>query len=136
HGEVIGNVTTAGGDVRVRDGARVHGDLNAMGGQIAVSDGALVYGQVLSASDHAPARAAFRGSDSDTAEELGGLVRWGLWHVLLFLFGLVMLGTARERLSVLRAEIAARPVRSTLGGFFGAMAGVVLSVVLVLTLIG
>lgn len=136
--EVVGNVTTMGGDIKVRDGARVHGDLNAMGGRIDVADGATVYGQTLSASE-GNGRISIHHDDGDDGGNADGpadVVRWGLWHVLLFLLGLVMMGTARERFDVIQREVASRPVRSALGGFFGLLAGGVLCVVLVVTIIG
>ncbi len=136
-GEVIGNVTTMGGDVTLRPGARVHGDLNAMGGDVDVQDGATLHGRVLRSGGRAPSEAASPAAvQQDAAEGGSSLYRWGLWHVLLFLLGLVMMGTSRERLTVLRDELVARPVRSTFGGFFGTMAGTVLTIVLTLTLIG
>ncbi len=136
-GEVIGNVTTMGGDITLGEGARVHGDLNAMGGDIDVDEHALVHGQVLSASDRGPSHLALRRT-TPAGEPKGepGFFRWALWHALLFLLGLVMLGTARERFTVLRGELASAPVRSAFGGFFGMLAGGVLTLVLVLTLIG
>jgi hypothetical protein len=138
-GEVIGNVTTMGGNIRVREGARVHGDLNAMGGDVDVEEGATLYGQVLRSGRSTPSHAALStaAQEDDGGEGASTLYRWGLWHALLFLLGLVMLGTSsRERLTVLRNELGARPVRSAFGGFFGILAGGILSFVLVLTIIG
>ncbi|MGE0784571.1 MAG: hypothetical protein AB7S26_02710 [Sandaracinaceae bacterium] len=137
-GEVVGNVTTMGGDIEVRDGARIHGDLNAMGGDIDIADGAQVYGQVLlnpgeamDGDEVAPAATVHQDGDG-----LAGVFRWGLFNALIFLFGLFMLGTARKRFGTLRTEIGERPVRSALGGMFGALAAMALTVVLCLTLIG
>ncbi len=137
-GEVVGNVTTMGGDIKVRDGARVHGDLNAMGGHIDVADGASVFGQTLSASE-GHGRISVHHDDGHRAspdDDGADVVRWGLWHVLLFLLGLVMMGTARGRFEVVRSELSSRPIRSALGGFFGLLAGGVLCVVLAVTIIG
>ncbi|HEY8426823.1 MAG TPA: polymer-forming cytoskeletal protein, partial [Sandaracinaceae bacterium] len=133
-GEVIGNVTTMGGDITVRAGARVHGDLNAMGGQVEVEDEATLHGQVLGAPGRGPHLASVHVPGVHDGEP--DVYRWALWHALLFLFGLVMLGIARERFTVLRGELAARPVRSAFGGLFGLLAGGLLTIVLVLTLIG
>lgn len=136
-GEVIGNVTTMGGDISLGRGARVHGDLNAMGGEIDVEEGALVHGQVLSGPGRGPSHLALtRTTSAGQHKGEPGFFRWALWHALLFLLGLVMLGTARERFTVLRGELASAPVRSAFGGFFGMLAGGVLTLVLVLTLIG
>jgi hypothetical protein len=135
-GEVIGNVTTMGGDISLGEGARIHGDLNAMGGDIELADGAVVHGQVLSAPD-GTSRADARSmrADADHAPP-PGVFRWALWNVMIFLLGLLLMGTSRKRLSNLRGELASRPVRSAFGGFFGLLAGSVLTVVLALTIIG
>jgi hypothetical protein len=130
-GEVVGNLTTMGGSIRVRDGARVHGDLNAMGGEIDVDDDAQVHGQVL-LSQHAPSPI----STAPNAEEPEGFFRWGLWHALLFLAGLVLLGTSRQRLDLVRTELADRPIRNMFGGSFAMLAGVLLAGVLLITIIG
>lgn len=133
-GEVVGNLMTMGGNIHVHRGARVHGDLNAMGGEVDVDEGAVVHGQVLSANDRQPAAlsAVARHEDGD----VGGFFRWGLWHALLFLLGLVLLGTSRERLDILRSELAARPFRNMFGGGFAFVAGCLLAFVFFLTLIG
>ncbi len=139
-GEVIGNVTTMGGDVKVRDGARVHGDLNAMGGHIDVADGATVFGQSLTAHEGHGNIEIRAGDDAETPETHEGetpeVVQWGLWHVLLFLLGLVMMGNSSKRFDAMRAEVAARPFRSLFGGIFEMLAGGVLCLVLVVTVIG
>lgn len=136
-GEVIGNVTTMGGNIELADGARVHGDLNAMGGEIDVDEGARVHGQVMSNPNiHVEGGdPEERGEDQDD-RPLAGVFRWGLFNALLFLFGLFMLGTARQRFATMRDELVARPVRSGFGGFFGGLAAVVLTGVLTLTVIG
>lgn len=133
-GEVIGNVTTMGGDIRVRDGARVHGDLNAMGGDLDIAEGAVVHGHRLPAHQHEHHAAELgRNHDYDGIAEL---FRWGLWHALLFLIGLVMLGTMRDRLARITAELASAPIRSGLGGLFGLLAASMLAIVLCITIIG
>lgn len=139
-GEVFGNVTTMGGDVALRSGARVHGDLSAMGGRIDVDEGAVLHGRSLRSGGSTPSQAALetvsRGADAGEGVS-PTLYRWALWHALLFLLGLVMLGTrSRQRLSVLCGELAARPIRSTFSGFFALLAGALLALVLVLTLVG
>lgn len=132
-GEVIGNVVTMGGDIHVGSGAQVHGDLEAMGGQVEVDENAVRHGRILST--------AHRGSgwherDMEDERPMSGVVRWALFNVLLFLFGLFLLGTRGDRLATLRAELGDRPVRSALGGFFGGLAAFIICGVLVLTLIG
>ena len=123
-GQVVGDVITMGGDIRVREGAEVHGALNAMGGEVEVDDGARVHGQVRSERD------------PEAHEDSDSIFRSGLWHALLFLIGLAMLGTMREQLGYLRAELDARPVRSGFGGFFVFLAAAILGLVLCVTIIG
>jgi hypothetical protein len=137
-GEVIGNLTTMGGDIHLRDGAQVHGDLNAMGGEIDVDEGAIVHGQVLSSGDRSPAAAISARSHRNVGhdDDAPGFFRWGLWHALLFLLGLVLLGAARERLDILRSELATRPFRNMFGGGFAFAAGALLAFVFCLTIIG
>ncbi|GAB5544159.1 MAG: hypothetical protein SangKO_039190 [Sandaracinaceae bacterium] len=134
-GEVIGNVITMGGDIELSDSARVHGDLNAMGGEIEMADGAVVHGEMLT-SDDCETDSAPR-ADLEKGDGTGpSFFRWALWNVLLFLLGLVMLGTGAKRFSNLRSELASRPLRSALGGLLGVLCGVVLMVVFAITLIG
>lgn len=136
-GEVIGNVTTMGGNITLGDAARIHGDLNAMGGEIAVADSSTVYGRVLSAADGSRTTIDLGERADDSSDgPLSSMVRWALFNVMLFLFGLLLMGSARRRFSNLRTELSDRPVRSAFGGFFGALAGGVLGFVLLLTLIG
>lgn len=135
-GEVIGNVTTMGGDISLGDGARINGDLNAMGGDIELADGAVVHGQILSAPDSASRANARRMRGDGDHAPTPGVFRWALWNVMIFLLGLLLMGTSRKRLSNLRGELASRPLRSAFGGFFGLLAGGVLTLVLALTIIG
>lgn len=132
-GVVVGDVVTMGGDIRVRDGARVHGSLEAMGGSLDVDPGAFVSGRQASSGPKEWAEQERAEEDEGT---IASIFRSGLWHALLFLIGLVMLGTMREQVGNLRDEIAARPVQSGLVGLFGLLAGGVLCVVLCVTIIG
>ncbi len=135
-GEVVGNVTTMGGNIRVREGSRVHGDLNAMGGEITREEGSLVHGQALSAGEERRAGVQLFRGDYELPQEESGVLRWALWHALLFLLGLWMLGPGRKRFGVLRSELSSRPLRSMFAGLFGILAGVVLGVVFFVTVIG
>ncbi|MFK7985112.1 MAG: hypothetical protein AB8I08_03700 [Sandaracinaceae bacterium] len=129
-GEVVGNVTTMGGDIELGPAARVHGDLNAMGGSIEVHESAVLYGQIVGTGHTGDVHVGHRDGEES------GVYRWALWNALLFLFGLLMLGAGRDRFSTLRDELAARPVRSTFGGLFGALGGGALALVFTLTIIG
>ena len=136
-GEVIGNVITMGGNIRVADGATVHGDLNAMGGNVDVADGATVHGPVVSASDAGDRHlASTRQHDHDGEGGFSGLFRRALWYVLLFLFGLFLMGAYRKRFTNLQAALAERPVRNAFGGFFGGLAAMIICGVLTVTIIG
>lgn len=134
-GEVIGNVVTMGGNIRVGDGAQVHGDLRAMGGGIDVAEGAWVRGKRLEGAGATQGSRASRGAEDDDGG-FASFFRWALWHALLFLVGLVLLGTLRERFVRWKDELASRPVQSGLGGLFGLFAGGVLCLVLCITIIG
>lgn len=135
-GEVVGDVVTMGGDIHVGEAARIHGDINAMGGDVDIEEGATVRGRVLdtrATASHGPSRHHDLGKGSDW---LAGTSRWALFNVLVFLFGLFLMGAYRQRFSTLRMELAARPMRSAIGGFFGCGAAVMICAVLTLTIIG
>ncbi len=135
-GEVIGNVLTMGGDIRVGAGSRIHGDINAMGGDLDIASDAIVHGQALSAIDTgSPGRSPHAHLDKGDLG-LASVFRWALFNVMLFLFGLFLLGAYRERFSTLRAELSDRPIRSAFGGLFGGLAATLICGVLTLTIIG
>jgi len=130
-------VLTMGGNIRVADGATVHGDLNAMGGNVDVADGATVHGPVVSANDSGDrSMASVRHEDHGGEGAFAGMFRRALWYVLLFLFGLFLMGAYRKRFNNLRAALGDRPVRNAFGGFFGGLAAMIICGVLTVTLIG
>ncbi len=135
-GEVIGNVITMGGDIRVGSDARVHGDVNAMGGEIDVEDGATIHGRVLGAGEAGEATPSRHHVLEKGGELLSSVFRWALFNVLVFLFGLFLMGAYRQRFSTLRTELVDRPLSSAVGGFFGCAAAVMICGVLVVTVIG
>ncbi len=135
-GEVIGNVITMGGDIRIASDARVHGDINAMGGEIQVEEGATVHGQVLGDGGDDGARPSRHHHLGKGGAALASVFRWGLFNVLVFLFGLFLMGAYRQRFTTLRMELGDRPMRSAVGGFFGCAAAVMIGSVLVVTVIG
>lgn len=136
-GEVIGNVLTMGGNIRVADGARVHGDLNAMGGNVDVAEGATVRGPVVSANDTGDrGHASAQRDDHDGEGAFSEMFRRALWYVLLFLFGLFLMGAYRKRFANLREALGDRPVRNAFGGFFGGVAATIICGVLMVTVIG
>ncbi|MCA9604297.1 MAG: polymer-forming cytoskeletal protein [Myxococcales bacterium] len=135
-GEVIGNVITMGGDIRIGSDARIHGDINAMGGEVQVDDGAAVHGQILDASDAAAGRPSRHHHLGKGGDVLAGVFRWALFNVLVFLFGLFLMGAYRQRFTTLRMELGDRPLRSAVGGFFGCAAAAMIGGVLTITIIG
>jgi hypothetical protein len=123
-GEVEGDVVTFGGDIHLRPGARVHGEIVPIGGRLYDASGA-----------H---HAAFgHDADEDPATEwLSSAFESGASHALLFLLGLLLLGLAPTRLSVVTNAVTERPGRAVLAGALAAFAALVLALLLFITIIG
>jgi hypothetical protein len=142
-GVVHGDVVTMGGNLEVLEGGTVHGQMVTMGGNLKVREGAN--------ADNARVRMD-GGFDLDNLSHLGlhrdesSDAHIGRWFKnalasaarsgLLFLFGLVLLMAAPERLLTIRSTMLKSPIRSGATGLLGLVATVVLTVVLAITIIG
>lgn len=135
-GTVVGDVLTMGGDIRVAESGRVHGQLEAMGGDVHLArerSDSRAPAELEIASRSAIRHAATRDRGSSWVEEtLDALMK----HALLFLLGLMLMGLAPARMQALQRQIVTQPVRSLASGFLGLVAGAVLTVVLVITIVG
>ena len=150
-GVVHGEIVAMGGEVRVDEGAlapqRVQ--LTAMPDGIAargtgydapaddVDDAAAADDdQVHDSQELDTASAAATAAAGALAEWLSETFASASRHALLFLFGLLLLGTVPARLDALTRAVAALPVRAAVTGFVAGLAGVILAVVLVITIVG
>lgn len=162
-GEVMGDLTVAGGSAHVRKDAHVHGAATAIGGSLDVDDGATVDGDVgvvggvLTRAPGAKIHGAVvqgKGLKHDVKIDLedpnptdgapGFSIHRSVRSVgsaltrsaILFVFGAMLLALATDRMERLRSEIAARPMKSFALGILGGMAALLAVVVLCVTLIG
>nr|MDQ3035878.1 hypothetical protein [Myxococcota bacterium] len=144
-GVVAGDVVSMGGDIDVAPGGRVRGRIDAMGGDISVADAGGEHGSVQIAVSSEGARAASveRSRDDDDDERDGGAHHWlgetldaAMRHALLFLLGLLFMGVAPARLRMLQGTIVKLPLRTLGAGFLGVIAGLLLTIVLVITILG
>jgi hypothetical protein len=155
-GEVTGDVTVFGGNVQVNDGAHVHGDATVFGGRLALRNGSHLDGDVstIGGTLERAAGAQVGGSvgtddddDSDHCDHAGHAghdddsPRAHFFHgirlaAVLYVIGTILLALGGGRMMVLRAEMAARPMRSIALGFVGSLTSVVILVALCVTIIG
>ncbi|UJR82002.1 hypothetical protein [Sandaracinus amylolyticus] len=138
-GTVVGDVVTMGGDIHVARGGHVHGQLNAMGGNIAVDEPVRDHqGSISLSVTSAPdtTRAASHHDDDESRGWVGETLEAAMRHALLFLLGLVFMGLAPARLSMLQSTLVKQPLRVLASGFLGVIAGAVLTLVLVITILG
>lgn len=147
-GVVHGEIVAMGGEVRVDDGAHAAQRVQFT----ATPDGIAARGNGYDApaddADAADDDYAHDSSERDTASAAataaaGALAEWlgetfasASRHALLFLFGLLLLGTVPTRLDALTRAVAALPVRAAVTGFVAGLASVILAVVLVITIVG
>jgi hypothetical protein len=162
-GEVMGDLTVAGGSAHVRKDGHVHGAATAIGGSLDVEDGATVDGDVgvvggvLTRAPGAKIHGAIvqgKGLKHDvkidledpnpTDHEPGFSINRHVRSVgsaltrsaILFVFGAMLLALATDRMEKLRSEIAARPMRSFALGIIGGIAALLAVIVLCVTVIG
>lgn len=143
-GRVIDNVVSMGGDVVVRSGGIVGGDVMTTGGDLEVEPGGVVQGRVatlggeVSLAEGASA-AQWQPAPYQQArvESLGQrMVGAGAGFGLLFLLGLVLVGSMSERHTHLVRAIVKQPIRSGMTGILGAIGTAIVTVVLIITVIG
>lgn len=148
-GRVVGNATVFGGSLKVEDGGRVDGDVGVVGGSLKREDGAIIGGNVVDGAGSGrvkvtkdddgvrtevePSRQPGRTGVAAAVHELGQRISK---MALLFVFGCVVLALGTRRMEVLRAEVAARPMRAFAMGIVGAIASVLTVVVLCVTVVG
>lgn len=143
-GTVTGNAVVTGGTLKVVKGAHIVGNATAVGGELDVEDDAQIDGQVgvvggvlNRGSKSVVGSAVTVGGDgehkSGVLKQIGdALAR----SALLFVFGAVLFALAGQRMDTLRAEVAARPMRTFAMGIVGLIAGIVLVVALCVSVIG
>ncbi|MGH7283016.1 MAG: hypothetical protein ACRELY_15945, partial [Polyangiaceae bacterium] len=144
--KVHGDATAVGGSLRIDDGAEVDGDVGVIGGSLDRAPGAKVHGEITQGKGHKDKNIKIKLDDDDeepgkspgislhrTMGSIGGALTRS---AILFVFGAVLLALATDRMERLRAEIAARPMRSFALGLIGALAASLAVVVLCITLIG
>jgi hypothetical protein len=152
-GEVTGDVTVFGGNVQVNDGAHVHGDATVFGGRLSLANGSHLDGDVSTIGGTLERAAGAQvggsvGTDDDEdcdhcdhASHEDDSPRAHFIHgirlaAVLYVIGTILLALGSGRMMVLRAEMAARPMRSIALGFVGSLASVVILVALCVTIIG
>jgi hypothetical protein len=148
-GHVTGNLSVLGGSAHLQSGSVVDGDASVTGGSIDVDPGARIDGNlgVLGGSIEGAENAKVGGSvkldPSDGEHSASFVVRAG--HriadgvrsaALLFLLGVLFIALGGERAETLRAEIAARPMKSIALGVVGLVGSLVVLVGLCITVIG
>ncbi|EYF02166.1 polymer-forming cytoskeletal protein [Chondromyces apiculatus] len=148
-GNVTGDITIAGGNVTLRNGARVRGDVSTMGGSITVEDGARIDGDigVRGGSLQRGEKAILAGNVDATThneDEEGFSLQRALNDAgdavtrmaFLFVLGAVLLALAPGRMDTLKVEIAAHPMRSFARGIVGILTGIVMLAAMCITIIG
>ena len=148
-GHVTGNLSVLGGSAHLHSGAIVDGDASVTGGSIAVDPGARIDGNlgVLGGSIEGAENAKVGGSvkldPSDGKDSASFLKRTGRSiadglrsAALLFLLGVLFIALGGDRSEMLRAELAARPMKSLALGVVGSFAATVVLLGLCLTVIG
>jgi hypothetical protein len=135
-----------GGTLTLDPGAHVDGDVNALGGELVREPGSHVGGDV----------SVKGGTDEDHAHTAIGVVGTGAPHsarnlfaraasslmdsvrlaAVLFVIGTVLIALAGRRMEGMRAEVAARPMRSMALGLLGSFASLIVLIALCVTLIG
>ncbi len=158
-GDVIGDVSVFGGDVQVAPGAHIKGDATVFGGRLTLASGCRVEGDVSAIGgglERAPG--AEVGGSVDRAEEgedddgptgnerrpspgLGARIVGSLTDSLrlaavLYVIGTLLLALAGARMTTMRVEMAARPIRSMALGLVGSVTFLVVLVALCVTIIG
>ncbi len=143
-GHVERDATAIGGSLDIDDGATVDGDVGVVGGVLTRQPGAIIHGDVVkgkgakhdvkidledpNSTDNSPGFSIHR-----TTRSIGSALTRS---AILFVFGAMLLALATDRMEKLRAEIAARPMKSFALGIIGSIAALIAFCVLCITLIG
>jgi len=151
---VHGDVSAIGGKVTITSGACVDGEVGVVGGSVDKEPGARVGGSEVSIGSDGPGDNHGDVSASDVKPSDDEPSRsQGRWHwstprfidsassavghtALLFVLGAMLLSLATRRMDILRAEVAARPMRCFAIGILATLALAVSLVALCVTVIG
>lgn len=132
-GVVEGDAVSFGGSVILRHGARVDGDVTSFGGSVIDER---VASSAAPSSRTAAAPVTARGPLDSFVHWVKDTVRSALAHVLLFLLGLFLIGTSRERLRALQVTMIQDGAKTAGVGLLGYIASAVVLFLLAITIIG
>jgi hypothetical protein len=146
---VVGSATAFGGSLKVAKGARIDGDVGVVGGSLKREEGAIIGGKVVGGDRKGNVKVSLtdgevttsveesaQPSPSTAASAAHAFGKAVTRKALLFVFGCILLALATGRMDRLRAEVAARPMRSFALGIVGAIAGSIGLVGLCVTVVG
>jgi hypothetical protein len=145
---VMGSATAIGGSLRIEDGARVDGRVGVVGGSLKRGNKAIVGGKSGDEDEGSDVQVNVENGKvhvtasepSSHKERARGLLREAGDRItataFLFVFGTILLALAGRRMEILRAEAAARPMRSLALGIVGSLLAVLVMVVLAVTVVG
>ncbi len=146
-GHVERDATAIGGSLDIDDGAMVDGDVGVVGGLLTRQPGAIIHGDVIKGKGvkhDVKIDLEEPSTDNPTDGKRGWSINHGVRSIgsaltrsaILFVFGAMLLALATDRMERLRAEIAARPMKSFALGIIGGIAAVLAVIVLCVTVIG
>ena len=148
-GHVHGDAAVIGGTLNVDDGASIDGDVGLVGGNLKKGDHAHIGGQARDDKGNIKVNVDLSDPDkSDRDDGADGNVKVHASHALrevgsaitmsafLFIFGSIFLALGSQRMDMLKAEAAARPMKSFALGVVGTIVAIVAFMVLCITLIG
>jgi hypothetical protein len=150
---VDGDAVAFGGDVVLKDNAVINGDAVSFGGSVVRAPSAVVHGESVSMGGAGVGGAFGKGFSrnmlnkaqhekhdaeaSDASPGLGNRVALFLLQFALFFgLGFVLMIFAPGRMKAIEATIRAEPTKNGVAGFFGLLAAIPATLVLVVTLIG
>ncbi|MBW2461934.1 MAG: polymer-forming cytoskeletal protein [Deltaproteobacteria bacterium] len=131
-GTVGGEGLTMGGDVEVAEGAQIVGGASALGGGVHRGAGET---HAVGASQ-LPSTGLAASFGHGLGEFLGDAFSSLLNHLLLFVFGLFLMGLTPERFEALQVTIIRKPAPSLGYGLLGLLAAVVTLIVAAITVVG
>ena len=142
-GTVTGNAVVTGGKMQVVKGAHIVGAAIAVGGELDVEDDARIDGQVgvvggvLHRGHGAKVGSAMTVGDHDSRPGVLQAIGDALTRsALLFVFGAVLFALAGGRMDRLRAEGAAKPMRTFALGIVGLIGAILIIVAMAVSVIG
>jgi hypothetical protein len=148
---VMGDATAIGGSLVIEDGARVDRDVGVVGGSLRRGDKAELGGKVVDPDKKGSGRVHVKLEDGKPETTVLGpgedapKHKKGFLHetgesltnaALLFVVGTVLLALGSRRMETLRAEVAARPMRSFAMGIVGIFLAALTLVVLCVSVVG